>query len=240
MKGCLAVVGVLALLLVVLFAGCTGYFVYKGHQYGQKHEDALARLVTTNSAHPFTPPEDGRLDASRFAVYLEARSGATGPVEAMFARTGELEQMDEETGFFEAMSTAFGAVKGIAQAVLEAPQALADSLAAQQMSFAEYDWINGVVHATIERAAEDGEEAATALEEAITATFGTMNATVNEDEYDRDALKELRDRISDWTPENLALIAAHSDQIAAGVQVLLVDVFTTNLADEMSGAPEDS
>lgn len=239
MKGCLAVFGVLALLLIVLFAGCTGFLFYKGHQLGQQHEETVARLHQLDVSYPFTPPGDGLLDGERLTLFVQARAASTGPIERMFAQAGQLEKMEEDggdVGFFEAMSTAFGAVKGIAQTGIEAPKALAASLEERQMSFAEFDWINGVVHATIRRAADAGEEPAVALEEAITKMFGTSkNVEVNNQAYDERVLDELEDRITSWKPENLALISQHAGDIAGGLPVLMVDIFAANMAENRDG-----
>ena len=238
MKGCLAVVGGIVLLIVLLFSGCTGFVIYKGHQASERHDVAMARLSASNTTYAFTPPEDDHLDAERFERWLEARRGSTGPFESLFAEASGLEKLGEdgEVGFFEAISAGIGAVKGITQAIIRAPGAVADSLDEQEMSFAEYNWTTEIVHATIERANEDGEEAATAMSDAIDALLEGVQATINEDEFDRDRLGDLADRIEEWNPENMALLATHADAIVSDATVLLVDALTVNLAEELPDA----
>ncbi|MFG0316157.1 MAG: hypothetical protein ACF8XB_02695 [Planctomycetota bacterium JB042] len=239
MKGCLAVVGVLTLLLVVLIAGCTGFVMYKGHELGQEHELALARLRQTNSA-AFAAPEDGLLAEDRLATWFRVRGEAVAPLDRMFSKAQDLKRMEDgDVGFFEGVSAAFGAVKGIAKSVMEVPGALATGLEGAGMSFDEYAWINGVVHATVRRAARAGEEPAVAMADAIDKSFDSVEMRSEGKEFDPERLDRLEDRISEWKPENLALISARAQDLTASPALLMLDVFALNMEDQLAGGTSE-
>src|SRR5690606_5160896 len=94
MKGCLAVVGVLALLVVVLIAGCTGFVLYKSHQVGEQQQEAQVRLVATNDRYRFAPPADALLDEGRLDSWLDIRAETSRPLGEMLMRAHELQTTD--------------------------------------------------------------------------------------------------------------------------------------------------
>ncbi len=225
MKSCLAVVGGLVLLFIVLIVGCTGYAVYKGKGYAESIETAFNDLQATNAAFPFEIPEDGRLDPARVQTFLTVRDGAVGPIEDVQKELDRLKEMDGSAGSspWAAFKTGMGAVGEMFEAFAAVPRDLRKGLEAARMSYAEYEWITETVHATLIFAARDGEPEAEEMVQELEA-LSSEEFEWNDKKMDYGSMRRRIERLAySWKRENLDTILAAKEGVTGNAAKLILD-----------------
>lgn len=224
MKGCLAVVGIIFLIFVLLIVGCSGFMIYKGKQYAEELDTAFEGLRTTNESFPYEQPEDGLLLADRLPAFLEVRKGAAVPIQEFLIRMTRLEEQGDEMGPVQAIKEMMGMFSEMAGAFREVPAALETGLTSRKMSLAEYQWMTETIHLTIVEAAEAGEGEAQAILDEMEQSQGdneldTGNGKVS---YSRLA-RRLGQENDGFEPLNLALILQNADDLTGDVSQVLLD-----------------
>lgn len=224
MKGCLAVVGIIFLIFVLLIVGCSGFMIYKGKQYAEELDTAFEGLRSTNETFPYEQPADGLLVADRLPAFLEVRKGAVVPIKEFFNRVSRLEEQGDDMGFFQAIREAMGVVTDIVNAFKEVPKALETGLTAQQMSYDEYLWMTETIHITIVEAAEAGETEAQTILDELEETHQGVEVDIQDDKvsYSRMA-RRLGQENDGFEPLNLALILQNVDDLTGDVSQVLLD-----------------
>ncbi|MBI4879035.1 MAG: hypothetical protein HY812_05155 [Planctomycetes bacterium] len=225
MKGCLAVIGVIALLVVLALVAGVGFFACQGSRAVKEMEAAFARLEETNARFPFSPPADGLLSEERLQRFLTVREQSLPPIQRFIEECERLEDRDaRKEGVLAAVRAVFGSLRGALQAFREVPLRLDASLREEGQSLAEYLWITETVHATLIRAYEQGNADAQALVEDIDERLGERKAGFDEDAASYGSLRAaLATRESSWNPENLALVLSHAEALVREPYAILLD-----------------
>lgn len=223
MKGCLAFVGAIVLLVLVLGGGCVGYVAYQGKQMGEKMEAGKQRLDAVDAKFPFTPAADAKLTNDRFARYVKIRSSMVAKTTKVF---DDLKAVgSEDSGFFGGIKKFAGAMKGMFAAMADAPAELATLLEQGEMSFAEYRWSTSRMHGTLIAAAKAGNAEAQTLNTAFENSLREFEHGNQNDKKIGDVRDELAAAYPTFDPQELALILSMKDQLQAESPGFLVDVF---------------
>jgi hypothetical protein len=225
MKGCLAFVGALVVLVLLLGGGCVGYFAYQGKQVAERMDAGTKRLGEIDAKYPFAAAADAKLQPDRFARFVKIRGAMVVKTSKVFEDLKSIGR-DGDSGFFSTMKQAFGAMKGMITAMADAPAELATQLDAGQMSFAEYRWATSRMHGTLIAAAKAGNAEAQALNDAFEDGMRDLEQGNGKNEKKlTDVRAELAAAYPTFDPQELALILSMKDQLVADSPGFLVDMF---------------
>lgn len=231
MKACLASIGCLALIVLLLVAGGIGYGGLKMKRFREQAEATQARLEATDAAFPFAAAPDARLDSARFATFQAVRERVARPIAAIVEKFGAVERtVAREAGPIDSFRAMFGFVTEAAGSFHEIHEQLAAELTARSMSWGEFRWIARRALETLLAAARDGDAEATRivaeLENAQTdfragaeSPFGSFS----------DLRRELERDAPAWHPADLAVILGATDAYAKDPSALLLDVWAIRM-----------
>lgn len=165
MKGCLAVVGGIVVLIVIAMLAFGGYLGFKGYKAMEQFSTDMSRVEeTSNVSFPFTAPPVSKLDPTRTALAFAIREKVSASL-AEAAAGAEAAAKDKNLkGAFD-MMTEFG------DAFVGLPGRLEVELQTGKMSLAEYFWIVNTAHGSVFAAADQGDPSAKELESKLIATM---------------------------------------------------------------------
>jgi hypothetical protein len=164
MKGCLAVVGGLVVLVILVVVGFGGYFAKKAYDFGKEIEAAFTQLEATDSDFPFVAPANSKLDPQRLDAVLAARDRVARSSSEMLSKFEKMERDGNMEGFMDAMKEMMGSMKKM-------PADLEAELRAIKMSYKEYVWTVDTAYGTIFAAADQGNPVAVELAKQIEASI---------------------------------------------------------------------
>lgn len=207
MKKVLIGCGVGCLVIVIVAVGAGIWFTMKAKQMFQPAIDVMADYDRTNRDYAFTEPAGDALDAARFAEYVNVRQDLMAEAVAKLQAVQEKAagMMDEQNASLGGIMTA---MKDILDAFVSTGEKHIALLDEHKMSRNEYDYITQVMHATIDKGA-DQNPACAELNAIVDELMSQQGGPEGED-----FLSALPTQGIDYVSSNGDLIAQHKDTLA--------------------------
>lgn len=229
MKGCLAVVGVLLVLGIVVLVGGGFWVGKKFMEAGAAIQASFTVLEKTDADFPFTRPTDSRLNSERLDSVLAIRSKL---VEAARPNLTKFEQIENEES-----NDILGAFKESIAVMTQVPLDLEKELRLAQMSISEFLWTLDTVFGTVFAAADRGEARAVELAAKIETTFKPQDSANPELAKQ---FSEFRNRakasLVAFDEASFELALARQDQLAPDFAYALFDRFVEDRGREFGFA----
>ena len=192
---------------------------------------------SVNEDYPFTPPAVARLDAERFAEFLQIRASVGQKAQSAIAQLEELDPPGEDTKappigqILQILRTGFTAYQ-------ELPQVLVEALRACEMSLNEYRWHTAVMLETIIQGAENGNAQAESLRKTLEDGLENQQ-NVSVDARSAEKMRQTLDAMDlPYYAENLELLLQHGEALTSPVTVSVIDLFTLGSNSPPPAAPE--
>jgi hypothetical protein len=140
--------GIVAALLTLAIGLGSCFLVHKAKQvvgnYAQMAEIPALNAKIQNQA-PFSPPEDGRMDARQIERFMAVQHGMHARLGERFKQLnekyGQMTRDLEQKGREANLGQSLGALNDLLAVLMEAKRAQVDALNAAGFSYGEYQWI---------------------------------------------------------------------------------------------------
>ncbi len=220
MKGCLAVVGGIVVVGLILMIGFCSYVVKKSIDVSKELEASFKQLETTNKDFPFTKPPTSKLDAAKLDQVIAIRSrvaqGASDTLKSF---------QDLENGGRPDVGEMIDTFKDAIEKMKHIPIELETELRAIRMSFDEYVWTLDTAYGTIFKAADKGNTAAAELAKSIHGQIVDTKALGPKSEETFNTFRNRTMAIVDLDPATLDLVMARKGALTGEKASLLFDFF---------------
>ncbi len=250
--GCLGCVGFLAL-TVLLLGGGVAYIAYRGVQFGknvgQSYREVAAGYKTLNKEHPFTPPEDGVMNADRLEEYLVVRQEISDFSTEYLGKFEEIRETIEDRMESPGIMSKIHGIQSIREIISHGANMGAiigeehvRLLEQTEFSLEEYFWITWIYLGTLAKAeennlpelAEKWNEYIEAFEAAqrdlrnFNAHFGKTR--IQGDEVNRDKLLKALEGVV-FKPENAEIVSNTIGRFIVEEKAGILDFFVLHSED---------
>jgi hypothetical protein len=229
MKGCLAVIGGLVILVVLVVIGAGGYFAKKMMDFGKEVEASFVQLEQTNVDHPFVRPATSRIEPERLDAVLALRERVVDPSRESLA---EFERL--QSGAATDVSDAIDAVKRLLGTMKQLPLSLERELRGEKMSFAEYVWILDTAYGSVFTAADRGNPLAKELETRLRAALIDKKAPGNRMEEKYQTFRNrTKASLNDLDDATVAAVLGNGERLVGDGAPVVFDFFISGKGEDI-------
>lgn len=225
MKKVLIGCGVIALLSIVLFVGCSACVAVRTVGWIRGIEASAENLQEVSRAFPFEVPADGVAQPDRFEAYLQLREGLVEQAMgvSLIAEIAAASEQDRQPNI--GMGSLFRALGSVSEVM----DGIADSMRAAEMGPDEFVFHSAVVLQWVQRRAAAGDQDAQQLWERFGQMFHEISNQMQGDPNvgqhavsRRDMERAVRDSTA---PErNLELVERHRERLLRNPTTLAVEL----------------
>lgn len=229
MKGCLAVVGGLVVLGILIVVGGGIWFGTKMAKFGEEVEASFAQLESTNQDFVFTTPTNSQLDATKLDTVLAIRGRVANSSRDVMKKFEDIERQGDVSGAIDAMKEMFAAMKSV-------PLALETELRAARISYKEFVWTVDTAYGTVFAAADQGHPQAAEIAKEVQSMIvdSKMPGGKSEQKY-----STFRDRtkasLVALDPATLELVLARKDALSGDKAFTMFDFFLSGRGADVGG-----
>jgi hypothetical protein len=227
MKGCLAVVGGIVVIGIIVIVGGGVWFGTKMAKFSKEIEAAFAQLDSTNQDFPFAKPATSQLDPGRLDTVLAIRSRVAQGSRAVMQQFEQIERSGDVSEAFDAMKDMFAEMKTV-------PQNLETELRAARISYDEFVWTVDTAYGTVFAAADQGNpqavEAAKQIESMI--VDATMPGAKSEEKFASFRNRAKASLIA-LDPATLDIVLARKEQLAGDKAYTMFDFFLSGRGEDI-------
>lgn len=227
MKGCLAVVGGIVVLGIIVVIGGGVWFGTKMAKFGEEMEAAFAQLDVTNKDFPFAKPATSQLEAGKLDTVLAIRSRVAQGSRQVMQKFEEIEKSGDVSDAFDAMKDMFAEMKTV-------PQNLETELRAARISYDEFVWTVDTAYGSIFAAADQGHPQAVEAAKQIEAMIvdAKMPGAKSEEKFATFRNRAKASLVA-LDPATLDLVLARKDQLTGDKSFTMFDFFMSGRGEDM-------
>lgn len=227
MKKVLIGCGVIALLTIVLFVGCSACVAVRTVGWIRGIEASAENLQEVSRAFPFEVPADGVAQPDRFEAYLQLREGLVEQAMgvSLIAEIAAASEQDRQPNI--GMGSLFRALGSVSQVM----DGIADSMRAAEMGPDEFVFHSAVVLQWVQRRAAAGDQDAQQVWEQFGDIFAEVNSQLQQQTDPNlrgiaTTRSEMEGAVRDAAvPEaNLALVERHRERLLRNPTTLAVEL----------------
>jgi hypothetical protein len=229
MKGCLAVVGGLVVVGLLLMVGFCGYFVKKGMDIQKELQASFAQLDLTNRDFPFRKPATSRLEPAQLEKVLAMRARVAQGASATLKQFQEMER-GENQDFRKIVDQ----IKEGVETLKRVPIDLEQELRSAKLSFDEYVWTLDTAYGTIFKAADKGNPEAVTVAKAVEDQLVDRRTPGRRAEQNFVMFKNRTMAAVDLDPSTVETVLQHRDALVGDVAALYLDTFLSRRGENLS------